>query len=712
MLDKNSHDSLPAPVNLPRSLHQDLGDMDRIIRNHMDMTVIGRSRLELYRDKHVRSICKAISTLGRAFSNTKVYILVEAEISDLQKKAKPEDIVAWIEDVGILVIEVKSHMIDGIRSFENNVPIVMYNGKETEDKDILEQPRDFAYKMKSSLENLFEINDLELPSLYFAGWLPNVSPDDVQRRQQKVARDKIWLSDMVDKNVFLSRITEMKNLTRSNNNTRESLELFCKIFGSTSGLRHNQIFHNAEFGSLGHEIDRKNSQLKRLTKEQEDLAFNPMLTRGPKVIRGVAGSGKTIVLANAVAETLLRDPTSNFRILVLCYNRSLVNLLSKLIPECFEVRKHRSDLSYRSGNIHVTNISKLAYSLSGPNGFNLNDIRETVSFILKKDTIKPYDFCFIDEGQDIDNDWYPMIRALTKDHAEVGRSIVVFYDDAQNLYGIRRPGTLQEPAWTQLFGADPNPRGLKTVMRVGHRNTNQVLSFSFAMLLGNYANKDPQMATFAGLNEYTGKYIPDDPSIDHPKAGLPCVEKIDKRLYKINFSIHDGSPPKIYSLENENIMVDELVRSIRAILSPNEESSGWQPNKQGNVQPSDVLVMVPEQKQAIYLGKALEAVGIKVHFPFKSASLGLDNRDQGCFCDGRVTVSPIKSCKGYTAHVCHLAYAHSLPIFDESLRKAQQARAEFHVACTRSSLILNVWGVPSLLMTEAQQASDVVAKMV
>lgn len=287
------------------SLHQ-LAELERALKHHPDAEVKNLNRLRTVLHPHTGAVCRAILALIQAFSDRKVVALVEAEIAELGCKARPEDIVAWIERIGVFVLEVKSHTIKGIRRFENNVPQVVYQGQEEADVDLLDQPRSFAYKLKAELENAFDGADQEPPPLYFAGWLPNVTPEDVAQVSATVALDKVWLSDMLERDNFLARLPRMKNLTGVTRTERSSLECFCKIFGATSGLRRASSPRPTQFASMGHLIDRKNLQLKRLTKEQEDLAFSPNLVRGPKVIRGVAGSGKTVVLANAVAETFLR----------------------------------------------------------------------------------------------------------------------------------------------------------------------------------------------------------------------------------------------------------------------------------------------------------------------------------------------------------------------------------------------------------------------
>jgi hypothetical protein len=662
--------------------------------------------------------------LVQAFGDRKVVVLVEAEISELGCKARPEDIVAWIEDIGVIVIEVKSHTIKGIRRFENNVPQVMYQGNEEADVDLLDQPKNFAYKLKSELEKAFDGANMDTPPLYFVGWLPNVSPEEVAALSATVALDKVWLKDMLEQGAVQTRLSRMKNLTGGTKAERSSLESFCKLFGATSGLPRISSPRPTQFASMGHLIDRKNLQLKKLTREQEDLAFNPNLVRGPKVIRGVAGSGKTVVLANAVAETFLRamgestipslfaDATCQRipPILVLCFNRALVPYVSNLIRECFDARKPRSDWVLPVSSLKVMNIDRYAYWLTrqAETEYHRDNVGKTVESLLKAGVPDhgKYRHVFIDEGQDFDLGWYPLVQALTLEEEEIGRSIIVFYDEAQNLYGVRMPGTGDLPPWKDYLGAVPHPRGLHTIMRVGHRNTNQILSLSFNLLLGAFADENPQMSQFAAISAYEKETIPADPAIDHRNAGKPCVERIDDRQYRVNFAVHDGPLPNVHPCVSEEEMLTKLVKEIERVVDPNR----------GNVDRADVLVMVPEKKHIEAVVKALALRNIPTHVPVKlenekkgggNRTNRADPRDLGCFQRDKVTVSTIKSAKGYTAHVCHVAFVHMLD--GDALRREtrQQNRAQLHVACTRSSLFLDLWGTSCSLINEAERARAV-----
>jgi hypothetical protein len=739
-----------------KSWKTELARLERVQRGHRDAEVKNIERLRISPHPHTEAMCRALSGLLEAFADRKVYGLVEAEILALGARARPEDIVAWIEGVGVLVLEIKSHRIDGIRSFENNIPQVAYRGHLHGDVSLIDQPKDFAYKLKGQMERLFDERDHPLPPLYFAGWLPFISPMEVAERGAEVAPERVWLSDMLDGDMLLDRLSRMKNLTREDNTDRSGLELFCDLFGTSSGLRSCRPRRPTHIATMGHQIDQREQELRRLTPEQERLAFSTQLAVGPKVIRGVAGSGKTIVLANAVASQLVGELSkqSNLelfeaddlahkkQILVLCYNRVLSVYLRDLIRECFDERKPAADWRFPAERLHVTNIDRLAARACRRAGhhYDFRDIPSNVRGILdhldetqlsqpskhRDAPFKRYDLVFIDEGQDINLDWYPLIRALATEQ-EHGPSIVVFYDEAQNLYGVKRPGVGGQPPWRELLGAEPRTRGLKTVMTVGHRNSNRILSFSFDLLLGAFSSRDPKMAQFADLRNYETRTIPDDPLLDHPHAGQPCVEKLADRHYRVRFAVSDGPVPAVKRCENEDRLLSELVSDIRRTVSDTGH----------DVQPQDVLIMAPRVDTVKQIRTALKSAGIRTHSPnsplepsdgskanqksgspVNSQSDSRSNpragsrfsnnpKDLPLFQSGRVTVSTIHASKGFTAHVCHVVNIQDLVQPGEVPLEVEQAsRARLHVACTRASLFLTLWGTDCPLLEEALSAAE------
>lgn len=688
--------------------------LERDLARHPDAEIKNLTRLRVTPHPHTAAMCQALSALLTGFPQSKIVALVEAELAAKGKRSRPEDLVVWIEGLGALVLEIKSHTIGGIRRFENNVPVVVYKGGEQEDVFLVDQPRAFAFELRSEIELTFDKAGLNPPALYWAGWLPHVTPQEVAARRQVVAEDKVWLSDMLNPATLLARLVKMRNLTGSTGTDRNGLALFLDLFGCTAGLRSVRHPRPVQPGTLGYQVDLRSQELRRLTKEQEDLAFSPQLLRGPKVIRGVAGSGKTVVLANAVANLLIETKSQaendlfggaagQVKALVLCYNRALVDYIKSLVKQAFDALKPESRWIYPEAQVEVTNIDRFFYwryrecqlgEYNPKYGDNKPAIDRFCQIALPH--LDLYSHIFIDEGQDIQHDWYPMIRGLAHSDPEVGPSIIIFYDDAQNIYGVRRPGTAGEPSWRELLGADVSRRGLKTVMRVGHRNTNEILSFSFNMLLGAFADRDPQMAGFADLAGYVEEKIPADPQINHPNAGRACVERLGERRFRINFAVRSGALPKIHAFERRAEMIETMAQSIQRLVAKDGEQ----------VDPRDILVMTPNRNSLGQIADSLIRRGLKVHVPIKLYSSASDENpaDQPFFQDGMITVSTIKSAKGFSAHICYLAAIEDLGVVTEVDRDHEQkARAEFHVGATRASLLLEVWGQRCPLITEAEQ---------
>ncbi len=692
-------------ANREKELKDALTNLEKAESSHPDAEIKNKNRLNyLSETNHNIAIAKALTSLIQNFSNNTIVAIIEAEILSLGYRSNPEDILLWIEDIGLFVVEIKSHTIDGIRSFENNVPQIVYKGKTVPDTHIIDQPKTFAFNLRGDIELLFEKHNLSAPALYYAGWLPNISPEEIIAMDGNIDDSKIWLSDMLDRDVFIKRLDKCRNITRGEGAPRESLDIIIKsCFGCSAGLRTPQKKRQTSTtpGSLAYLIAERENQLKRLTKEQEDIIHHEHLLTGPKVIRGVAGSGKTIVLANVVADLLVNQSegqtemsfVSPKKILVLCFNRALVVLLREHVVECFQRRKRKSGTKFPTDILDIVNIDQMAMNAAREKGinFDINDKdrgKRAAALVKNKLWKGRYDYIFIDEGQDIDLDWFKWIRFTALNHKSAGPSIIVFYDDAQNIYGSKRPGTSNVPPWKELLGGDVYSRGLRTIMRVGHRNTNHILTFSFSLLLGAYADKDPMMATFADINSYKEEKIPADPLLQHPNAGKPCIEEIGNRSYRINFALHDGPFPKVNIITDYNIFWEEYIDKVKFLIDP----------VRGNILPSDILIMANTRENIVTVSQHFKSAGIKYRIAHKE-------RDSQFFQDDTITLSTIQSAKGYTAHVCHLLFVDRLEQPGKTKRiREQKERAKLHVACTRSKTSLELFGTDCPFMTEAKDS--------
>ncbi len=197
--------------------------------------------------------------------------------------------------------------------------------------------------------------------------------------------------------------------------------------------------------------------------QQEQLARS--LGEGHRVIHGVAGSGKTMILGYR-AEYLARTSAGNTKpILVLCYNEPLAVKLAAIMAA-----KGLSD------RIHVRNFHKwcrqqlVAYGQTlpreGPGMFD-----EMVDFVIRGVDRKQipsgqYLAVMIDEGHDFEPAWLKLVTQMVD---PTTNSLLLLYDDAQAIYKRKRlKFTLKS------VGIEAT-RGRSTILKINYRNTRQIL---------------------------------------------------------------------------------------------------------------------------------------------------------------------------------------------------------------------------------------------
>lgn len=163
-------------------------------------------------------------------------------------------------------------------------------------------------------------------------------------------------------------------------------------------------------------------------------------------IRGVAGSGKTTVLAKRAVNACLR---TGDRVLVLTYNIALRNYIHDKISDV------RAEFDWK--NFFITHYD-LFFRIEA-NNYNLpvndhkRDSSDTQFFApVEKETVR-YRAIFVDEIQDYETEWIRIIKEyfLIKE----GGELVVFGDEKQNIYGRKpdkdkKPNTTIPGRWNEL----------------------------------------------------------------------------------------------------------------------------------------------------------------------------------------------------------------------------------------------------------------------
>jgi superfamily I DNA and RNA helicase len=240
------------------------------------------------------------------------------------------------------------------------------------------------------------------------------------------------------------------------------------------------------------------SELARFDKKQRQGSVTDI--SGPQRIRGLAGSGKTIVLAKKAALTHLDDPTA--QIAYTFHTKSLYQQIRRLVTRFYR-DEHDQDVDWNVvsvlhswGGVADAGIYSLACKAHGvpalryPEAATMNGrdaFDNACSDLLEKAPViqSMYDFIFIDEGQDFPPSFLKLCAQLARD-----MKFVYAYDELQTIF---RP-TAPTPA--EVFGTDktgqPKVRFQSDVVLYKcYRNPLEILVCAHAVGFGLYSKSAP-----------------------------------------------------------------------------------------------------------------------------------------------------------------------------------------------------------------------------
>ena len=197
--------------------------------------------------------------------------------------------------------------------------------------------------------------------------------------------------------------------------------------------------------------------------EQEKLARN--LGSGHRVIHGVAGSGKTLILGYRCVHLaeMLRKP-----ILVLCFNISLAARLRSFIAE-----------RGLEGRVNVHHFHEWCgeqlrtYHVEVPDSGGQPWTRQVEAVIQGVDAGRipraQYGAIMIDEGHDFEPDWLKLVTQMVDPTTD---SFLLLYDDAQSIYRKSRGLDFS------LSSVGIKAAGRTSILRLNYRNTREILQFA------------------------------------------------------------------------------------------------------------------------------------------------------------------------------------------------------------------------------------------
>ena len=208
------------------------------------------------------------------------------------------------------------------------------------------------------------------------------------------------------------------------------------------------------------------SIMRVLDLQQEQLARS--LGDGHRVIHGVAGSGKTMLLGYR-AEHLAKAATAATKpVLILCYNEPLARQLASVMAA--------KGIAER---VHAVHFHKWCYAqlkaygqeMPANNQSVTDKMAEMVQRVItgvdrRQIPSGQYQAVLIDEGHDFAPEWLKLVVQMVD---PATNSLLVLYDDAQSIY---------ERAQKKNFSFKSvgiQAQGRTTILKINYRNTRQIL---------------------------------------------------------------------------------------------------------------------------------------------------------------------------------------------------------------------------------------------
>ncbi len=253
--------------------------------------------------------------------------------------------------------------------------------------------------------------------------------------------------------------------------------------------------------------------------KQEKLARS--LGEGHRIIHGVAGAGKTLILG---FRCLYLAEMASKPILVLCYNITLAVKLKAFIEN------HALD-----NKVHVYHFHDWCGEQLRRYHVNVIDSekpyweRQVESVIdgVEKGHIPraQYGALLIDEGHDFEPDWLKLVVQMVDPKTD---SLLLLYDDAQSIYAKKSRLNFT------LKSVGINAVGRSTVLKLNYRNTREILDFAYQFVkdyLEQRGSEDipivePEAAGVNGTQPVLKKFTSISGEIDYT---LRCIQQRHKK---------------------------------------------------------------------------------------------------------------------------------------------------------------------------------------
>lgn len=649
-------------------------------------------------------------------------------------KKKEPDILLLDKIFGLIVIEVKGFAINDIEQIQPN----KWTIKSSYDRAInpLAQVEDYLFLLKGKFDFNRELRGKFKGKCLVA--LPNITCKEFNER---------GFLEQLDRNVFIFK-DDLKddillNLIEASFNTIEGREMSndgFKIAKSILGHEENHvedINYDIKSGTKGEIYNRVKNKLYDLDIQQERIAKS--IAPGPQRIRGIAGSGKTLLICQKAAYMHLKYP--EWKIAVTFFTQSLYDTIIKIIDMYIRAftngenkydpnsnlmvlhawgRRDRNGL-YREiasrNNCVFLNAKDVNNALGGfvnPE-VSINYISQQLLLETKGNLEEIFDAILIDEGQDLvgDNKYkykekqafyymaYRSIKPTTSSDGKKLRKLIWAYDELQSLSDTKIP-TGKEIFGDSLMVQGSYKGGIRKseIMKKCYRVPHQILTAAHAIGMGFF--RDNGMLTGyttqkdwnnIGYNLLSGDFRRDgnDIILERPIENSPNP---------IN-EFYNGKCIVFNKYSNESSMLEDLSREVKKDIEFEKLKAS-----------RDILIInlkegYKSQAMNQAIGGILNRCGVNYYIP-GCGSLNvtkeinwINKKPDVFWMDNAVTISTITRAKGNEAAMVYIVGLEDIAVNEDNIA----CRNKLFTALTRAKCWVKLMGVGSYqLYGEIEQA--------
>lgn len=392
---------------------------------------------------------------------------------------------------GILIVEIKDWAITSILKATSKQFYVRYSSGRTEYQPNPYEKcqiylRRFSTNLSAMPELVDELGNLRVVVHSFVAF-PNITRSEFAKHGYEAViplNSTLLREDLAEPEAFLSRYQNVLPRLDTEWSASKVEAVQAALFPDTTipvATEHGfvpaiQSVVDAEAPAI---------RVHQLSKEQEQIAKT--LGEGPRLLRGIAGTGKTLIMLYRAR--LLAANNKDLKILILCWNASLANYMRQAYD--------RFVFEGSEGNVTIQHFSEFVrHTVEDAKDIVDYDDPTFTSYLESaiKDASK-YDAIYIDEAQDFRKDWISIIYRHLLQGEEKQRNLLIAADDAQRIYHHR------DFRWSDL-GIDL--RGRSKVLRTVYRNSARVWIFSAFLLeeKASYVQESGERVRFSTKGGY------------------------------------------------------------------------------------------------------------------------------------------------------------------------------------------------------------------